>query len=107
MISDNKASEKKRQPKGNVEESLFMKACRCESVPRPRVWLMRKAGRYLPEYQAIRSKVTFLELCKNPTLSAEVMLATVDRLGVDAAIIFSYLLPILQPMGLDLEFAVG
>jgi uroporphyrinogen decarboxylase len=68
---------------------------------------MRQAGRYLPEYQAIRSKVTFLELCKNPTLSAEVMLATVDRLGVDAAIIFSDLLPILQPMGLDLEFAAG
>ncbi len=68
---------------------------------------MRQAGRYLPEYQAVRSRVSFLELCKSPALSAEVMLATVDRLGVDAAIIFSDLLPLLEPMGLDLEFAEG
>ena len=107
MTFDNKASEKQRQSTGVVEDSLFMRACRREAVARPPVWLMRQAGRYLPEYQAIRNKVTFLELCKNPILSAEVMLATVDRLGVDAAIIFSDLLPILQPMGLDLEFAAG
>ena len=107
MTFDNKASEKQRQSTGGVEDSLFMRACRREAVARPPVWLMRQAGRYLPEYQAIRNKVTFLELCKNPILSAEVMLATVDRLGVDAAIIFSDLLPILQPMGLDLEFAAG
>jgi uroporphyrinogen decarboxylase len=68
---------------------------------------MRQAGRYLPEYRAVREKVGFLELCKNPRLSAEVMLATVERLGVDAAIIFSDLLPILEPMGFDLEFAAG
>ncbi len=71
------------------------------------MWLMRQAGRYLPEYRAVREKVGFLELCKNPRLSAEVMLATVERLGVDAAIIFSDLLPILEPMGFDLEFAAG
>ena len=76
-----------------------MRACRLEPVSRPPVWLMRQAGRYLPEYQAIRNKVTFLELCKNPELSAEVMLATVDRLGVDAAIIFSDLLPLLAADG--------
>jgi uroporphyrinogen-III decarboxylase len=107
MTFDNKASEKQRQTTGGVEDSLFMRACRREAVARPPVWLMRQAGRYLPEYQAIRNKVTFLELCKNPILSAEVMLATVDRLGVDAAIIFSDLLPILQPMGLDLELLPG
>ena len=94
-------------PTGSAHDSLFLRACRREAVPRPPVWLMRQAGRYLPEYQAVRSRVTFLELCKSPALSAEVMLATVDRLGVDAAIIFSDLLPILEPMGLALEFAEG
>ncbi len=88
-------------------QSLLMRACRLEPVERTPVWLMRQAGRYLPEYRAIREKVGFLELCKSPKLSAEVMLATVQRLGVDAAIIFSDLLPILEPMGLDLEFAAG
>ena len=68
---------------------------------------MRQAGRYLPEYREIRSKTTFIELCKNPSLCAEVMVNTVKRLGVDAAIIFSDLLPILEPMGLELEYLVG
>jgi uroporphyrinogen decarboxylase len=85
----------------------MMRACRLEPVERTPVWLMRQAGRYLPEYRAVRAKVGFMELCKSPRLSAEVMLATVQRLGVDAAIIFSDLLPILEPMGLDLEFAAG
>ena len=84
-----------------------MRACRREPVERTPVWLMRQAGRYLPEYRAIRDRVGFLELCKTPRLSAEVMIATVHRLGVDAAIIFSDLLPILEPMGLDLEFTTG
>jgi uroporphyrinogen decarboxylase len=68
---------------------------------------MRQAGRYLPEYRAVREKVGFLELCKTPRLAAEVMIATVERLGVDAAIIFSDLLPILEPMGFALEFTAG
>jgi uroporphyrinogen-III decarboxylase len=84
-----------------------MRACRREAVERTPVWLMRQAGRYLPEYRAVRGRVGFMELCKTPALAAEVMLATVDRLGVDAAIIFSDLLPILEPMGMDLEFAAG
>ena len=88
-------------------QSLMMRACRCEPVERTPVWLMRQAGRYLPEYRSVRAKVGFLELCKNPALSAEVMIATVNRLGVDAAIIFSDLLPILEPMGMDLEFTAG
>ncbi|NDC63621.1 MAG: uroporphyrinogen decarboxylase [Planctomycetia bacterium] len=87
--------------------SLMMRACRREPVERTPVWLMRQAGRYLPEYRAVREKVGFMELCKSPRLSAEVMIATVERLGVDAAIIFSDLLPILEPMGMDLEFAAG
>jgi uroporphyrinogen decarboxylase len=88
-------------------QSLMMRACRLEPVERTPVWLMRQAGRYLPEYRAVREKVGFMELCKSPRLSAEVMLATVERLGVDAAIIFSDLLPLLEPMGMDLEFAAG
>ena len=88
-------------------QSLVMRACRREPVERTPVWLMRQAGRYLPEYRAVREKVPFLELCKTPRLAAEVMLATVQRLGVDAAIIFSDLLPLLEPMGLDLEFTAG
>jgi len=88
-------------------QSLLMRACRREPVERTPVWLMRQAGRYLPEYRSVREKVAFMELCKNPRLSAEVMIATVSRLGVDAAIIFSDLLPILEPMGMDLEFTAG
>ena len=90
-----------------AHDSVFMKACRREPVDRVPIWLMRQAGRYLPEYREIREKTTFLELCKNSDLCAEVMIRTVERLGVDAAIIFSDLLPILEPMGLDLEFAKG
>lgn len=88
-------------------DSAFMKACRLEPTDYTPVWLMRQAGRYMAEYREVRAKTTFLELCKNPQLCAEIMLTAVERLGVDAAIIFSDLLPILEPMGLDLEFAKG
>ncbi len=88
-------------------DSPFLRACRREPTRYTPVWLMRQAGRYMPEYRAIRAKTTFLELCKNPQLSSEVMCTAVERLGVDAAIIFSDLLPILEPMGMELEFAAG
>ncbi|MEO0529455.1 MAG: uroporphyrinogen decarboxylase [Planctomycetota bacterium] len=88
-------------------DSDFLRACRREPVERTPVWLMRQAGRYMPEYREVRSKLSFLELCKNPALCSEVMCTAVDYLGVDAAIIFSDLLPILEPMGIDLEFAKG
>lgn len=88
-------------------DCLLLRAARRKPVPRTPVWLMRQAGRYLPEYRKLRQKISFLELCKNPELSAEVMLSAVDRLGVDAAIIFADLLPILEPMGLKLEFTAG
>ena len=84
-----------------------MKACRREPTEVTPVWLMRQAGRYMQEYRSVRSQVSFLELCKNPQLCSEVMCTAVNRLGVDAAIIFSDLLPILEPMGLELEFAKG
>lgn len=87
--------------------ALLLRACRREPVERTPVWLMRQAGRYLPEYRAVRERVSFMDLCTSPRLASEVMIATVQRLGVDAAIIFSDLLPILQPMGMDLEFTAG
>ena len=89
------------------QRSAFMKACRGEPTDRTPIWLMRQAGRYMKEYRDIRAKTTFLELCKNPDLCAEVAITAQKRLGVDAAIIFSDLLPILEPMGMDLEFAHG
>ncbi|MFM8578029.1 MAG: uroporphyrinogen decarboxylase [Planctomycetaceae bacterium] len=94
-------------PRRRWQDSLVMRACRLEPNPRTPVWLMRQAGRYLPEYRQVRDKVSFMDLCRTPSLAAEVMVATVERLGVDAAIIFSDLLPILVPMGMDLEFSAG
>ena len=88
-------------------DSLLMKAARREATDVTPVWLMRQAGRYMPEYRQLRQSTSFLELCKNPDLCAEVMLSTVERLGVDAAIIFSDLLLILEPMGIALEFSRG
>src|SRR5690349_72871 len=84
-----------------------MRACRREPVPYTPIWLMRQAGRYMPEYRAVRNQTTFLELCKNPSLAAEVTVTAAERLGVDAAIIFADILLILEPMGAELEFAKG
>lgn len=84
-----------------------MRACRREPVPYTPIWLMRQAGRYMREYREVRARTTFLELCKTPSLAAEVTVTAVDRLGVDAAIIFADILLILEPMGVELEFAEG
>jgi uroporphyrinogen decarboxylase len=84
-----------------------MRACRGQSVPYTPIWLMRQAGRYMREYREVRAKTTFLELCKTPALAAEVTVTAAERLGVDAAIIFADILLILEPMGIDLEFAKG
>ena len=91
----------------SLHESCFMKACYRQPSDVTPVWLMRQAGRYMAEYRAVREKVSFLELCKNSALCAEVMVTAVEKLGVDAAIIFSDLLPILEPMGFQLEFTTG
>jgi uroporphyrinogen decarboxylase len=88
-------------------DSPFLKACRREPTDRVPIWLMRQAGRYLKEYRDIRKQFSFLEMCKRPDVCAEIMIATVNRLGVDAAIIFSDLLPILEPMGMELEYVAG
>ena len=85
----------------------FLAACRREATPYTPVWLMRQAGRYQPEYRAIREKLGFLQLCKTPDAAAEVTVMAVEQLGVDAAIIFSDILLILEPLGVGLEFAKG
>lgn len=87
--------------------SPLMKAARREPADRVPIWLMRQAGRYMAEYRQLRRDTSFLELCKNPQLCAEVMLMTVEKLGVDAAIIFSDLLLILEPLGLRLEYSAA
>jgi uroporphyrinogen decarboxylase len=94
-------------PLPDARDSVFMKTCRREAVDYTPIWLMRQAGRFLREYRELRAKVPFLELCKTPELVAEVTLMAVDRLGVDAAIIFADILLILEPLGVDLEFSKG
>ena len=90
-----------------LHNSRFLKAVRREPVDTTPLWIMRQAGRYLPEYMAVRSKVTFMDLCKTPELSCEVTVTAQHVLGVDAAILFADLLPILEPMGIDLEYQKG
>ena len=85
----------------------FLRACRGEKTSYTPIWIMRQAGRYLPEYQKVRGNITFLELCKTPELCLEVTLQPVDLLGVDAAILFSDILILMEAMGAPLEFHEG
>lgn len=84
--------------------SVFLKAARGEPTPYTPIWIMRQAGRYQPEYRAIRSKVSFIELCRNSDLATEVTVLPVTQLGVDAAILFADILLILEPLGIGFEF---
>jgi uroporphyrinogen decarboxylase len=90
-----------------LRNSRFLKACRREPVDVTPIWLMRQAGRYMPEYRAVRAKHSFLELCKHPDVATEVTVTAAERLGVDAAILFADILLILEPLGFNLEFAKG
>lgn len=85
-------------------ESVFLKACRREKTPYTPVWLMRQAGRYLKEYRRIRDQVSFAELCRNQELVAEVTITACEKIKADAAIIFSDILLIVEPLGLGLEY---
>lgn len=88
-------------------DAPFLRAARGEPAGVTPVWFMRQAGRYMEEYRAIRAHHTLLEICARPELAAEVTLQPVDRLGVDAAILFADILLPLVPLGLKLEFATG
>lgn len=87
--------------------SIFIRACKMQPVERTPVWFMRQAGRYMPEYRAVRKDHSLLEICKKPTLAAEVTITAAEILGVDAAIIFADLLLPLEVMGLPFHFSAG
>lgn len=90
-----------------AEQPLFLRACYSEPTERTPVWLMRQAGRYMPEYRAIRSKVDFWTLCQTPELACQVTMQPIDAYALDAAIIFSDLLVPLPPMGFPVHFGKG
>jgi len=87
--------------------SRFVRACLRQPVDRTPVWFLRQAGRYMPEYMAVRKHHTLLEICRTPEVAAEVTITAAERLGVDAAIIFADLLLPFTPMGVDFEFVAG
>ena len=91
-----------------LKNDLFLRACLRQPVERTPVWMMRQAGRYLPEYRATRARAGgFLDLCKNPELACEVTLQPIDILGADAAILFSDILVVPEAMGMELTFGTG
>src|SRR5882757_9030744 len=91
-------------PAGLTFRERFLRACHCERVDRPPVWLMRQAGRALPEYRKLKEKYTFLDLVQNPELATEVTLQPIRRFGFDAAILFSDILVIPEAMGQSYRF---
>ncbi len=90
-----------------MTDSLFLRACRREPTGTTPIWLMRQAGRYMPEYRAIRARHSMLDAIRTPELACEITLQPIRAFALDAAIIFADILPILIGMGLDLEFVKG
>ncbi|WP_304066309.1 uroporphyrinogen decarboxylase [Pedobacter glucosidilyticus] len=90
-----------------MKDSLFIKAALSQETERPPVWMMRQAGRFMPEYWEIKNKYSFLEMCKTPEIAADVTMLPVDLLGIDAAILFSDILVTGEAMGGDLSFEQG
>jgi uroporphyrinogen decarboxylase len=91
----------------SVDNSRFLRACRCQSTDATPIWLMRQAGRYMSEYRALRKKYSILDIIKTPELACEVTLQPINAFDVDAAIIFADILPPLEAMGLELDFVKG
>ena len=91
----------------NHGSSRFVRACLRQPVDRTPVWFLRQAGRYMPEYMAVRKHHSLLDICRKPEIASEVTITAAERLGVDAAIIFADLLLPFTPMGLDFEFVAG
>src|SRR3977135_3148075 len=91
----------------SAPESRFVRACKAQPVDRTPVWFMRQAGRYMPQYRAIRKQYSLIEICKQPKLAAAVTITAAEELGVDAAIIFADLLLPLEVMGLPFHFSAG
>ena len=91
----------------SAPNSNFVRACKSQPIERTPVWFMRQAGRYMPEYRAVRKQYSLLEICKNPQVAAEVTITAAEFLGVDAAIIFADLLLPLEVMGLPFHFSAG
>jgi uroporphyrinogen decarboxylase len=90
-----------------MNDTNFIKACRGTNDAKVPVWIMRQAGRYLPEYRAVRQQTSFLDLCRTPELIEEVVRQPVERFGFDAAILFSDILTVLEPMGVPVKFPEG
>ncbi len=90
-----------------MKNSLFIKAALSQETERPPVWMMRQAGRFMPEYWEIKNKYSFLEMCKTPEIAADVTMLPVDLLGIDAAILFSDILVTGEAMGGKLSFEQG
>lgn len=90
-----------------MNEPLLLRTLRGETVERPPVWIMRQAGRYLPEYRALKERYSFLELCRQPRLASDVTLMALDKLQVDAAILFSDILIPFEALGVEVDFVPG
>lgn len=107
----NHAAVERLKNKPNIDPatggSRFVRACLRQPVDRTPVWFLRQAGRYMPEYMAVRKHHTLLDICRTPAIAAEVTITAAERLGVDAAIIFADLLLPFTPMGVDFEFLAG
>src|SRR6478735_10492318 len=86
-----------------MKNDLLLKALEGEAVSRPPVWMMRQAGRYLPDYMKLRAKYDFFTRVQTPELACEITLQPIDQIGVDAAILFSDILVVLQAMGLEVQ----
>ena len=86
-----------------MKNDLFLRALKGEKVDRPPVWMMRQAGRYLPDYIKLKNKYDFFTRCRTPELVSEITLLPIDQIGTDAAIIFSDILVVLQAMNIEVE----